>query len=152
MSEEHLIIKKQHDKFISEVCKTEIVWALEKEDGFATSTSLNYEDDNDEPVEVLCFWSEKELADSCAKDDWNDYKPVEIPLNDFIENWCIGMANDLIMAGTNFDADLFGHEIDPLELIIELSEELKNQKKEIKLQNHKSFDDFVNEVNKILEE
>jgi hypothetical protein len=152
MSEENLIIYKEHEKFIREVCKTETVWALEKEDGFATSTSLNYEDDNDEPVEVLCFWSEKALADSCAKDDWNGYKPVEIPLADFIENWCIGMANDLIMAGTNFDADLFGHEVDPLELIIELSEELSKQNKEIKLQNHTSFNDFVNEVNKILEE
>jgi hypothetical protein len=151
MSEEHLTIKEQHESFLNQVCKTETVWALEKEDGFATSTSLNYEDDNDEPVEVLCFWSEKAFADSCAKDNWQGYTPVEIPLDDFIENWCIGMANDLIMAGTNFDADLVGHEIDPLELIIELSEELKNQKKEIELQNHKSFVDFIDEVNKILE-
>ncbi|HSZ24849.1 MAG TPA: DUF2750 domain-containing protein [Cytophagaceae bacterium] len=150
MIDEYEEIQQRHKTFITCICETETVWALEKEEGFATSTSLNYEDDDDEPVEVLCFWSDKDLAASCAKDDWQDYSPVAISLGDFIENWCIGMANDLILAGTNFDQDLIGHEIDSLELIVELDGGLKKIGKEIVLENHKSLNDLVAEVSKIL--
>jgi hypothetical protein len=152
MSEDNSIIKEGYENFIKEICESEIIWALEKEEGFATATSLSYEDDEGEPVEVLCFWSSKALAETCAKDDWSGYKPVEIPLSDFIENWCVGMSNDLIMAGTDFDEELTGYEADPLELIVVLAEVLKELKKDIPLQNHNHIDDLVAEVNKIMGE
>ena len=141
----------QHENFISRICQTGIVWALEKEDGYATASSINYEDDEGDPAEVLCFWSDKAMALACSKDDWEGYVPVEIPLSDFIENWCIGMDNDLIMAGVDFDEELTGEEEDPLELILEIGEELNNQGKKVQLQKYKSMADLVAEVNKILE-
>lgn len=152
MLEEDVIAKERHEKFIEKVCATEKVWTLEKDNGYATATSIHYEDDNDEPVEVLCFWSEKDLAELCAKEDWEGFKPVEIGLAEFIENWCIGMANDLILAGSDFDQELFGHETDPLELILQLNDALLVQKKELNLQNHKSMNDLINEIKKILGE
>src|SRR6187402_1652773 len=103
MTQEDSNFQERQDEFIKKVCQTELVWALEKEEGYATASSISYEDDEGEPAEVLCFWSDKSLALLCAKDDWEGYVPVEIPLTDFIENWCIGMDNDLIMAGIEFD-------------------------------------------------
>jgi hypothetical protein len=141
----------KQEEFITKISETELVWALEKEDGFATASSINYEDDEGDPAEVLCFWSDKSLAVACAKDDWEGYVPVEIMLADFIENWCIGMDNDLIMAGIDFDTELIGDELDPLELILVIGDALKKQDKKISLEKYRSMDDLVSEVNKILE-
>ncbi len=141
----------KQEQFIAKIIETELVWALEKEDGFATASSINYEDDEGDPAEVLCFWSDKTFAEACAKDDWEGYTPVQIPLGDFIENWCIGMDNDLIMAGIDFDTELVGDELDPLELIIVIGELLSKQEKKIALEKYRSMDDLVAEVNKILE-
>src|SRR6478736_3035784 len=98
----------KQEQFTNKIIETGFVWALEKEEGYATASSLDYEDDEGDPAEVLCFWSEKSLALACSKDDWEGYTPIEIPLEDFIENWCIGMDNDLIMAGLDFDEELLG--------------------------------------------
>jgi len=69
---------------------------------------------------MICFWAEKVRAKSCAIDEWKKYKVTKIQLTDFIENWCIGMANDELLIGTQFDQNLFGYEANPLELILEL--------------------------------
>lgn len=123
-----------------------VVWGLENSEGFATSSSNDYEDSEGEPVGLICFWAEKALANSCIKGDWSDYKLVEVSLSDFIENWCVGMSGDELMVGTSFDANMFGFEVDPLDLIIDLSRELKNQGKEIELQKYRQLDDLVNEI------
>ena len=101
---------------------------------------------------MLCFWSGKALAKACAKEEWSGYKPVEIPLGEFIETWCISMANDNMMVGPDFDQNMHGNEIDPLELIVELATELKAQAKTIVLQNYAQLDQLVTEVKKILNE
>ena len=152
MLQDSIITKQSHEKFIKKVCESEMVWGLENEDGFATTSSNEYEDENEEPLELICFWSENALANACAKEEWDGYEPVEIQLSEFIENWCIGMANDNLMIGSNFDQNMFGFEIDPLDLIIELGKELKVQNKEIKLHNYKHLDDLVNAVEKIINE
>jgi hypothetical protein len=141
----------KQEQFIAKITETEIVWVLEKEEGYATASSLDYEDDEGEAAEVLCFWSDKALALVCSKDDWEGYTPVEIPLGDFIENWCIGMDHDLIMAGIDFDEELTGDEVDPLELILEIGGALYDQGKKITLPSSKSMDTLMNEVTKILE-
>lgn len=139
------------EQFITKIIETETVWILEKEESYATATSLNYDDDEGEPAEVLCFWSDEKFALACAKDDWEGYTPVDIPLTDFIENWCIGMDNDLIMAGVDFDEELMGDEADPLELIIEIGEALQKQDKKLILPSSRTMEDLVKEVIKILE-
>jgi hypothetical protein len=152
MLQDSIITKQKHERFIKKVCESEIVWGLKNADGFANTSSNEYEDDNEEPLELMCFWSEKALAKACAKEEWKEYEPVEIQLSDFIENWCIGMANDNLMVGSNFDQNMFGFEIDPLDLIIELGKKLKEQRKEIKLQNYQRLDDLVHAIEKIINE
>jgi hypothetical protein len=152
MLQDSIITKQRYERFIKKVCETEMVWGLENAEGVATTSSNDFEDENEEPLELICFWSEKALAKGCAKEEWKGYKTVEIKLSDFIENWCIGMANDNLMAGSDFDQNLFGFEIDPLELIVDLDNELKLLGKAIRLQNYQRMDDLVNEVKKILSE
>jgi len=139
------------ENFVANVAETEIVWVLEKEEGYATATSLEYDDDDGNPAEVLCFWSEKEMALVCSKDDWEGYIPVQIPLADFIENWCIGMDNDLILAGIDFDRELIGEEIDPLELILEIGAGIYALQKKLILPSGKSLETLMREVSKALD-
>jgi hypothetical protein len=150
MSVNNLAITKTHEEFIAKIVKTSTVWCLENEEGVATTGSTLFENEDNEPVDVLCFWSEKSKAQACANGDWKDYSPTEIPLAEFIENWCVGMSNDGIMAGTDFDTELEGFEADTLELILEIAEEIKNQNTTLDLANGKSLDELVNEVNDIL--
>ncbi len=152
MIQDSIITKQRHERFIKKVCETGVVWGLENNEGLATSSSVEYEDNDGEPIGLICFWSEKALAKSCVKDDWNDYEPVEISLSDFIENWCIGMSNDGLLIGSNFDQNLFGFEVDPFELILDLSKELNNQKREIKLEKYRHINELTDEIEKIINE
>lgn len=86
MLQDSIILKQRHEKFIKNICKSGIVFGLENTEGFAMSTSNKYEDENGELIDLICFWSEKSIANSCAKSDWKEYKPTTIKLSDFIEN------------------------------------------------------------------
>jgi len=152
MLTDHIDIQLKHEEFVRQVCKTTIVYALESEkEGLATSSSNNFEDENGEPVEIICFWSEKAYANSCKKDGWKEYKLVEISLSEFIENWCIGMDKEGILVGPNFDQNMFGHEIDPLELILELVQVLQNNKSEIEFLKFENLDDLEYQIKEVLE-
>jgi len=72
MHQDSILIEQRHLKFIKRICDTEIVYTLECEEGLATSSSNHYDDEDDEPVQIICFWSEKALAKSCIKDGWMD--------------------------------------------------------------------------------
>ena len=99
---------------------------------------------------MICFWAEKVRAKSCAKDEWKKHKVTEIPLAEFMENWCIGMANDGLLIGTQFDQNLFGYEIEPLDLIIELTTELKLIGKELTFRKFNGIADLETQVNGII--
>lgn len=152
MLQDKIITQMQRDRFIQTVCESGIVWGLQSEEGFAVTGSNDYEDESGEPLPLICFWSGKALAKACAKEEWSGYEPVEISLGEFIETWCIGMANDNMMAGPDFDPNMHGFEIDPLELIVELAKELNAQEKTLVLQNYAHLNDLVTEVEKILNE
>lgn len=152
MEPDALKIQESHQKFITEACANGLVWGLEKDEEFATSISDQFEDEDGQPVEMICVWSDKASALACAKDDWAEHIPMEIPLADFIEKWCLGMDDDGLMVGTNFDENLFGTEADPLELIIEIHEELKKIKKPVRLENYDNLGELVKEIKTILEE
>ncbi|XLZ71793.1 DUF2750 domain-containing protein [Massilia sp. SR12] len=55
-----------------------------------------------------------------AENEWAAYIPTPIDLSSFIDNWLQGMHQDMVLAGVNFNSDLAGLEIDPLELAEEL--------------------------------
>lgn len=152
MFQDHLTVRLRHERFIRTICKEGIVFSLESEEGFATSSSNELDDEDGNVVPIVCFWSEKALANSCKKDAWENYRLVEISLSEFVEDWCVGLYNDEILAGTNFDSRMFGYETDPLDLILELIEELKANQIEIELRKYKDIRDLENQVREITEE
>jgi len=146
MLQNAITTRQRHERFIQKACETGTVYGLESGDGFATSSSNEFEDDEGEPIGMICFWSEAGLARACAKDGWAGYEAVEVTLSDFIENWCVGMSNDDLLAGTNFDQHMFGFEADPLDLIIDLNTELKKQGKQITLKKYADMDELLQEI------
>jgi hypothetical protein len=152
MELDHETIKGRYDNFIKTICKTRKVYLLQSEEGFANSTSNDYTDENDQPIELICFWSSEELANACQADEWSDFEITDISLEEFIENACIGISNDDMMIGIDFDSHLIGYEADPLEHILEVLNELSIQKISIKLQNYKTTQELINEIDSVLGE
>lgn len=103
------------DRFLRRVLETGQVWGLRSADGWATCPS------NHDDADVLLFWSDQAYAKRLAEKEWASYMPTAIDLPSFIENWLHGMHQDTLLAGVNFDADLAGLEIDPLDLARELA-------------------------------
>lgn len=50
MFKNHIDVKLKHEKFVTKVCETNLVYGLENEDGFATSSSNDLEDEDGEPI------------------------------------------------------------------------------------------------------
>jgi hypothetical protein len=105
--------KERHQRFVQTVLASQEVWGVKSSDGWACTTST---------VEihlgkkVMPFWSDQAYAKQCAKGEWVDYEPTPIPFELFLERWLTGMANDNCLVGTNWNAQLCGHEIEALEL------------------------------------
>lgn len=152
MLQDHITVENRHKDFIRKVCETEIIYALKDETGFAVSYSNELEYEDGEPVQIICFWSDHARAKSCIEKEWSHYEVSEISLNDFIENWCLGMNQDGLVAGTQFDTHLFGYEAEPLELILNLIEELKKTGKSVNLRKFESIEDLEAQVKEALED
>lgn len=152
MFQNSIVTKNRYKKFIQEITENEIVWTLKSKEGYVTSSSNNFEDNDGEPLDLLCFWSDKKLASVCAKKNWQEYKPTEIKLSIFLENWCVGMSLDNELAGINFDWNLFGQESDPVELAIEISEALQKLNKDLDFKKFDGIEDFKMQAKNILEE
>ncbi len=150
MFQDHIIVRKRHEKFIKTVCESEVVYGLKNNKGFATSSSVHYEDDNGDPFGMICFWAYEARAKSCAKDGWKTYKATEIPLAEFMENRCVGMANDGLLIGTEFDQNMFGFEAEPLELILELTSELKSVGKDLEFRKFNGIADLEGQARAII--
>jgi hypothetical protein len=121
---------EQHQRFVERVVKNGEVWGLSNAEGWCVAPS-NYDDDgnadpDDEDVRaaVLPFWSDRAYAGRCAKEEWADYEPTPIPLEQFLENWLPLIAENGDLVGTNWNAHLIGAEVDALDLKAELEERI----------------------------
>jgi hypothetical protein len=110
--------KERHQRFVQRVVASGIVWGLKDSEGWATSSSTN---DETEDRPIMPFWSDRANAKQCAKDEWSVYEPTEIPLDLFVEHWLPGMQGDGYLVGTNWNAQLSGHEVEPLQLLEEIN-------------------------------
>lgn len=113
----HLLADLEANKkrFITRVRETRQVWGLRSRNGWAFCPS-NHLDDTD----VLLFWSDEPYAKRHATSEWADHVATAIELDAFIDRWLRGMQKDGLLAGVNFNADLAGLEVEPVELAREL--------------------------------
>jgi hypothetical protein len=142
MTENTADVQAKHNTFVKNIVATKTVYSLENEEGFATSYSNEYEHEDGEPVEIICFWSEKAYAEACAKDVWEGYTLAELPLEDFIENWCSGMYEDNLLVGTEFDSNMFGQETEPLELILQILNESEKTGVALEFEKYESTEEL----------
>lgn len=105
-------LEENLDIFIEDALETGCVWGLENAEGWALCPSEANDD-----IDVMPFWSQPEYAQVHCKDEWSDYKPVPISLEEFLDEWLPGTHEDVLLIGINWNEDMEGVEIEPLDLL-----------------------------------
>jgi hypothetical protein len=111
-------LDENYQRFMAEAEETGCVWALEGPEGFALCPS-----NISGAVDVMPLWSQPEFAQLHCAEEWADYKPVPISLEELLDDWLPGMHEDLLLVGVNWNADMEGDEIEPLDLLEDFEEE-----------------------------
>ena len=127
----------RYKAFVQQLVLYRTVYTLQDdEDYFAECPSEVYDDNLGEPEAVYCFWDNLEDTQSCQHDEWQDYEIVEIPLVDFMEDILIGMDEDAHLVGVAFDEELYGTEVEPVELLRDLLNEIRVQNQSHEYENY----------------
>jgi hypothetical protein len=113
-------LQENLDRLVVECLENGCVWGLQDTDG---NWSLVSSIDNDS-IDVIPFWSAEGLAQALCTGDWDVYKPVAIELEEFLDDWLPGMHADVLMVGVNWNTELEGQEMEPLDLLEEFEAEL----------------------------
>lgn len=145
MLQNNSTIEYKHKKFVERVVDSDAVWGLKSPEGFATSDSNDFED-----AQVIPFWSDRAYAAILVKDEWKQYNPTSMPLGEFLENWLVGMSGDGLLVGTNWDANMCGKEIEPLELALEITDQLIAKGKTLSFAKYDDLFDFQRQVKQVL--
>ena len=107
-----------YQRFIEHILESGQVWGLQSDDGWVVVDSTEFEDS-----EVMPFWSEEAYAKSHCVGEWDNFRPVAMDLDEFVEEWLVGMAEDGILVGPNWNDDLEGLEVEPDEVALQLTGE-----------------------------
>jgi hypothetical protein len=146
MLQDQATIESKYKLFIERAAASKLVWGLKSKDGWANS----YSNDSEE-VDVIPFWSDRAYAKICARDEWKGYIPVEIPLAEFLESWCVGMADEETLAGVNWDANMFGVESEALNVALDILNRLNAINSAITFKNYSSINEFITEISESLD-
>lgn len=111
-------LNANYTRFIEDVLESGQVWGLQSDEGWVVVDSTEFEDS-----EVMPFWSDEAYAKSHCVGEWEEFKPVAMDVDEFIEEWLVGMAEDGILVGPNWNDDLEGVEVEPEEIAEKLSGE-----------------------------
>ena len=104
-----------YDLFIDDAISTGCVWGLESEEGWALCPSVNNDD-----ISVMPLWSQPEYAQVHCREEWKDYKVIPIALDELLDDWLPGMHEDVLYVGVNWNDELEGDEVEPLDLLEEI--------------------------------
>lgn len=99
------------NEFVQRVQENGTLWGLHSEGGWVVCESALYED-----TDVIPFWTSEQAANKQCSAEWENYTPVAISLEEFQEIWLVELANDAVMIGIDWDSNLVGEELDPLEI------------------------------------
>lgn len=112
-------LEENNDRFIIEAIGQGCIWGLEGPEGWALCPSEKHSESD-----VMPFWSQPEFAQIHCVDDWSIYKPVPVSLEEFLEEWLPGMHDDVVLIGVNWNDEMEGDEMEPLDLLSEFESEL----------------------------
>jgi len=113
--------QENFDRLIVESLQNGCVWGLrDKQGNWALVDSSLVAG-----VGVIPFWSHRLLAEKHCTDQWAIYEPVAIAMEEFLDDWLVGMHEDVLRVGINWNQDLEGQEVEPLDLLEEFEAELE---------------------------
>jgi hypothetical protein len=114
-------LQENYDRLIIESLEQGCIWGLrDGDDNWAM-----VESSIDPKIGVIPFWSNQDLAAQLCADEWAIYTPVAIAMEEFLDDWLIGMHEDVLRVGINWNTDLEGQELEPLDLLEEFESELE---------------------------
>jgi hypothetical protein len=111
-------VNANYQRFIEGALESGQVWGLQSEEGWVVVDSTEYEES-----EVMPFWSDEEFARQHCVGEWAEFKPVAMDLEEFIEDWLAGMAEDGILVGPNWNEELEGLEVEPEDVVERFNDE-----------------------------
>jgi hypothetical protein len=115
----NLNVEQRYDYFIRKVAEYEEVWGL-YENGWALLS------DKDKRI-IIPFWPEEDFALLCCTEQWANYQPKMISLDDFVNKWLPGMHSDNRYANIFYTpATKIGTVVEPNVLLENLKEEMEN--------------------------
>lgn len=109
---------ENYDIFIADALETGCVWGLENSEGWALCPAFANSD-----LDVMPLWSQPEYAQLHCREEWADYQVVPISLEELLDDWLPGMHEDLLLVGPNWNNDLEGLEVEPLDLVEDVDQE-----------------------------
>ena len=117
MLQDSATVEASYQRFLKRVAESEIVIYLSNNEGVANSVS-----NDDEEATILMFWSDEAYAKRVENVLPEEFEVAQMSLFDFLYRWLPGMSGDGVLAGPNWDGNLFGKELDPFELREDLEE------------------------------
>ena len=110
MKEQYL---KNAENFVETIVANELLFGLFDEKlGWANC----HAHDNQDAQAVYLFWSDKKRAGKLQNEEWANYNVEPISLTVFLDSWLDGMQNQQVFAGTDWNEDLYGLEIEAMVL------------------------------------
>ncbi len=107
--------------FVEEILASGKLWAVKSVDGWVFCESEEFEE-----TDVIPFWSSQADALAQCRDEWAGNTVEAIELTAFTENWLSGMAEDGLLVGPNWNAEMEGLEIEPVDLAELLMDETQS--------------------------
>jgi hypothetical protein len=112
---------EEYNRFIRSIIGSQTLYTLVSDEGdIAECPSTEYEEDDGEPVPVFCVWHDRTQAEACKVEEWADYQLEALPLDFFMHEWLVSMDQDAVLLGVDFDSELYGLEIEPVEVLADL--------------------------------
>jgi hypothetical protein len=112
---------EEYNRFIRSIIGSQMLYTLVSDEGdIAECPSTEYEEDDGEPVPVFCVWHDRAQAEACKVEEWADYQLEALPLDFFLHEWLVSMDQDAVLLGVDFDSELYGLEIEPVEVLADL--------------------------------
>lgn len=103
---------ENYEIFIEDAIATGCVWGLESDEGWALCPSVSNDD-----ISVMPLWSQPEFAKLHCREEWAGYRVIPISLEELLDDWLPGMHEDVLLVGVNWNGELEGDEVEPLDLL-----------------------------------
>ncbi|MDO4433854.1 MAG: DUF2750 domain-containing protein [Alysiella sp.] len=115
-------------QFVQHIVRNRTVYTLlDEEEYYAECPSAFYDDKLGEPFMVSCFWHSANDAQLCCTQEWADYCISEIDLEEFMFEVLLDLHEAKHLIGVAFDGELYGSEVEPINLLSDLLDEIHQQ-------------------------